>query len=202
MRRPPRAQPGSCGAGPDQPAPGLRHLHLRVDRAAQGGDGQPCQRRSVVCGTQAQYQLTADDTCGRYSIPLPSIFRSGNCGGAFYGGQLIIVAHHTSRNPEAFYRLLDPRASHRPEPDPQRLPSAHCGAGLEQSDVAQPALRHLWRRSAEFQSLKPWIECNGLNDTRLINMYGITEITSMPRYRSSHRRRHPKPDKPVTSAIR
>jgi non-ribosomal peptide synthetase component F/acyl carrier protein len=50
-------QPKGVIPGPSTPAPGLRHLHLRVHRAAQGGDGRTWQCGSVICRHPRKVQL-------------------------------------------------------------------------------------------------------------------------------------------------
>ena len=169
---------------------GLTSRHLAYVIYTSGSTGQPkgvmvshANVGRLFAATQAQYRFTADDTWALFHSFAFDFSVWEVWGPLFYGGRLIIIPHHTSRNPEAFYQLL---AQERVTVLNQ-TPSAFRQLIAVQADNPIP---HNLRciifggEALEFHSLKPWIERNSLNDTRLINMYGITEITVHATYRS------------------
>ena len=60
--------------------PGLRHLHVRIDRPAQGRARHPRQRVAAVLGDRSHGSLSAPTMCGRCSTRSPSTSRCGRSG--------------------------------------------------------------------------------------------------------------------------
>ncbi|MGY4490645.1 amino acid adenylation domain-containing protein [Pseudomonas sp. TE3610] len=99
------------------------------------------------------------------------------------GGRLVIVPYLTSREPQAFYRLLCDEGvtvlNQTPSAFRQLIPFA----------VAAPAqalsLRHVifGGEALEVGTLAPWFSHFGDQQVRLVNMYGITETTVHVTYR-------------------
>jgi len=98
-------------------------------------------------------------------------------GALVHGGSVVIVPHLTTRTPQEFYRLV-------------------CNAGVTVLNQTPSAfaqfidahkesieLQHSLRvvifggEALELQTLRPWVERNGVETPRLVNMYGITETT-------------------------
>ncbi|HEX7242024.1 MAG TPA: amino acid adenylation domain-containing protein, partial [Longimicrobiaceae bacterium] len=97
-------------------------------------------------------------------------------GALLHGGRLVVVPWETSRDPEAFRRLL---AEERVTVLSQ-TPSAF--RQLVRADAAtgsELALREVvfGGEALEPGSLRPWTERHGLERPRLVNMHGITETT-------------------------
>ncbi|HEX2211177.1 MAG TPA: amino acid adenylation domain-containing protein, partial [Longimicrobium sp.] len=98
-------------------------------------------------------------------------------GALLHGGRVVVVPWTTSREPDAFYRLL-------------------CEEGvtvLSQTPSAFMPLTEVDRRerdprlalrtvvfggeALDLRALRPWVERHGVDRPRLVNMYGITETT-------------------------
>jgi amino acid adenylation domain-containing protein len=98
-------------------------------------------------------------------------------GALLHGGRLVVVPAATSRDPEAFRRLL---AEERVTVLNQ-TPSAfrQLTAADERAGGAGLALRCVvfGGEALEPASLRPWTERHGYRRPRLVNMYGITETT-------------------------
>ncbi|HEX7772769.1 MAG TPA: amino acid adenylation domain-containing protein, partial [Pyrinomonadaceae bacterium] len=109
-------------------------------------------------------------------------------GALLYGGRLVVVPYHVSREPGAFYQLLaqervtvlnqTPSAFHQ-------LMQAEQSSWPNHADAPSLALRYVifGGEALELQSLRPWFERHGDEQPLLVNMYGITETTVHVTYR-------------------
>ncbi|MEW5925951.1 MAG: non-ribosomal peptide synthase/polyketide synthase [Gemmatimonadota bacterium] len=105
-------------------------------------------------------------------------------GALLHGGRLVVVPWETSRDPEAFHRLL---ASERVTVLNQ-TPSAFrqlAAVEEERGASAELALRVVvfGGEALEPGSLRGWMRRHGENRPLLVNMYGITETTVHVTYR-------------------
>jgi amino acid adenylation domain-containing protein len=105
-------------------------------------------------------------------------------GALIYGGRLVIVPYLVSREPEAFYDLLE----REKVTVLNQTPSAFRQLiNAEQSKRTTPNLKLrlviFGGEALELQNLKPWFERHGDQLPRLVNMYGITETTVHVTYR-------------------
>ncbi|MEW5929568.1 MAG: non-ribosomal peptide synthase/polyketide synthase, partial [Gemmatimonadota bacterium] len=105
-------------------------------------------------------------------------------GALLYGGRLVVVPWETSRSPEAFYDLL---VRERVTVLSQ-TPSAF--RQLDRAEEARGVAPGLALRLVVFggealepRTLRGWMERHGEDRPRLVNMYGITEITVHVTYR-------------------
>lgn len=105
-------------------------------------------------------------------------------GALIYGGRLVIVPYFVSRSPEMFRNLL----AREKVTILNQTPSAFYQ--LSAAEEARPAANKLSLRyvifggdALELGSLKPWLDCYGDEQPRLVNMYGITETTVHVSYR-------------------
>src|ERR1051325_1237905 len=107
-------------------------------------------------------------------------------GALLHGGRLVVVPYLVSREPEAFYRLLEgeqvtvlnqtPSAFRQLQQAEQRLNREEIGLALRAVIFGGEAL--------DLRSLEPWMTRHGDERPQLINMYGITETTVHVTYRS------------------
>ncbi|WP_438281677.1 amino acid adenylation domain-containing protein, partial [Pseudomonas alabamensis] len=106
-------------------------------------------------------------------------------GALLYGGRLVIVPHDTSRSPDAFFDLLVDEQVTVLNQTPSAFSPLMQVACAPAQVPAQLALRHVvfGGEALDVKSLKPWLERFGDRQPRLINMYGITEITVHVTYR-------------------
>lgn len=98
-------------------------------------------------------------------------------GALLYGGRLVVVPHFTARSPDDFYRLLcDEGVTVL-----NQTPSAFHQ--LMDAQRRELTLKHALRfvvfggERLDPRMLRPWVERNGVDNPKLINMYGITETT-------------------------
>ncbi len=151
-----RARPGAAERagfrGPGRATAGLRHLHLGLDRPAQGGGGHPRQRR---CGcfdaTGRLVRLRRRRRLDALPLLSPSTSRSGRSGArCSTAAGWWWCRTEVSRSPEAFLRAAGARAGDGAQPDAVGLPPARAGgrgAAASAAD-ARPALGDLRRRGA------------------------------------------------------
>jgi amino acid adenylation domain-containing protein len=104
-------------------------------------------------------------------------------GALLYGGRLLIVPHLTARSGRELYQLL----CREGVTVLNQTPSAF--AQLMQAQEQCPQLKHSLRQVIfggevlEVGRLRAWVERNGAEQPRLVNMYGITETTVHVTYR-------------------
>ncbi len=103
-------------------------------------------------------------------------------GALAYGGRLVIVSADCARSPREFYAL----ACREGVTVLNQTPGAFRRfITAQQEEGGEHSLRYVvfGGEALELHSLKPWIECNDPQSTRLVNMYGITETTVHATYR-------------------
>ncbi|TRW90814.1 non-ribosomal peptide synthetase [Candidatus Methylobacter oryzae] len=96
-------------------------------------------------------------------------------GALFYGGKLVIVPYHTSRNPALFYQLLIDQGV----TVLNQTPSAFKQLQDVDKRPDELSLRFVifGGEALDFAALQPWFARHGDSRPQLINMYGITETT-------------------------
>ncbi|PHM36581.1 non-ribosomal peptide synthetase [Xenorhabdus innexi] len=103
-------------------------------------------------------------------------------GALAYGGRLVVIPAECARSPQSFYELL----CREQVTILNQTPSAF--RPLIAAQHAQPQ-QHTLRciifggEALELHTLIPWVDRNPTAQTRLVNMYGITEITVHATYR-------------------
>ncbi len=105
-------------------------------------------------------------------------------GPLFYGGKLAVVPFLTSRDPDAFWQLIQEQGITVLNQTPSAFKHL-ADAALKASSQAITPLRHIifGGEALEMASLRPWFDRFGDASPRLINMYGITETTVHVTYR-------------------
>ena len=96
-------------------------------------------------------------------------------GALFYGGKLVIVPYHTSRNPALFYQLLIDQGV----TVLNQTPSAFRQLQDVDHQPDKLSLRFVifGGEALDFAALQPWFCRHGDSRPQLVNMYGITETT-------------------------
>ncbi|MBA1228906.1 amino acid adenylation domain-containing protein [Pseudomonas viridiflava] len=97
-------------------------------------------------------------------------------GALSYGGKLVIVPSEVARSPDDFYALV----CQREVTVLNQTPSAFRQfIQARERSPQEHALREVvfGGEALDFRSLQPWTAKTPLSRTRLVNMYGITEIT-------------------------
>ncbi|WP_073920060.1 amino acid adenylation domain-containing protein [Streptomyces sp. CB00455] len=103
-------------------------------------------------------------------------------GALAYGGRLVVVPYETSRDPEAFHRLL----SAERVTVLNQTPSAFyqlMRADKEASAALTLRLVVFGGEALDLPALREWFERHGDTSPLLVNMYGITETTVHVTYR-------------------
>ncbi len=99
-----------------------------------------------------------------------------------YGGRLVVVPHHTTRDPESFHALVQAEGV----TVLNQTPSAFRQFIRADAQRGGPlALRTVifGGEALEPASLREWVDARGDDQPRLVNMYGITETTVHVTYR-------------------
>jgi amino acid adenylation domain-containing protein len=121
-------------------------------------------------------------------------------GALLYGGRLIVIEKDTARSPESFYELL----CRSKVTILNQTPSAFRQLMRAQEESGeQHRLRHVifGGEALEVATLKPWYQESRNQNTRLINMYGITETTVHVTYRELERRDTERRGSPIGKRI-
>ncbi|HYP83449.1 non-ribosomal peptide synthetase [Variovorax sp.] len=176
---------------PDPAALGLTPAHLAYVIYTSGSTGVPkgvlVEHRQVsrlFGSTEPWYGFDERDTWTLFHSFAFDFSVWEIWGALLYGGQLVIVPQLTTRDPQAFYQLLCDQGV----TVLNQTPSAFRQLMAAQAE-ADPAARHRLRtvifggEKLEPALLKPWFQRAANADTRLVNMYGITETTVHVTYR-------------------
>jgi len=174
---------------PDPAAIGLKPAHLAYIIYTSGSTGKPkgalIEHRQVTrlfAATDAWYGFDSHDVWTLFHSYAFDFSVWEIWGALIHGGRLVVVPLDTARSPGDFYRLI-------------------CREGVTVLNQTPCAFRQLIAAQAEsleshrlryvifggealdVAMLKPWYRQNAGLNTRLINMYGITETTIHVTYR-------------------
>ncbi|HEY6926868.1 MAG TPA: amino acid adenylation domain-containing protein [Steroidobacteraceae bacterium] len=176
-------QPAGRDDNPDPAVLGVTARHLAYVIYTSGTTGRPkgvmVEHRNVTHLLSAARQRFDFGPLDTWSVfhSMAFDFSVWEIWGALaFGGRLVVVPVDCARSPTDFYELLcDEKVTIL-----NQTPAAFSGLPPAQiRSVRQHSLRMIifGGEALEFASLRPWVAGNPLEQTALINMYGITEIT-------------------------
>ncbi|MDP9040030.1 MAG: amino acid adenylation domain-containing protein, partial [Acidobacteriota bacterium] len=167
-------QPGSVG---------LTSEHLAYVIYTSGSTGTPkgvmVEHSNVgrlFAATESWIQFSGDDVWTLFHSYAFDFSVWEIWGALFYGGRLIIVSRDIARSPERFYELVCKRRVTVLNQTPSAFRQL---IDMQNKTRASHILRCviLGGEVLDLVALKPWYEQNHGFQTRLVNMYGITETT-------------------------
>ncbi|WP_187650951.1 amino acid adenylation domain-containing protein, partial [Xenorhabdus indica] len=185
--RSPRVFDREPGSNPDSRARGLTSRHLAYVIYTSGSTGQPkgvmvehANAIRLLAATQGYFQFNSNDVWTLFHSFAFDFSVWEIWGALSYGGKLVIVPAVCARSPQAFYALLcQERVTVL-----NQTPSAFRQLIPAQDDTAHSLRCIIFGGEAlDLPMLAPWIAHNPVQQTRLVNMYGITEITVHATYR-------------------
>jgi amino acid adenylation domain-containing protein len=170
-------------AHPEPTRIGLTPRHLAYIIYTSGSTGRPkgvmIEHRNVVrlfAATERWFQFDRKDVWTLFHSFAFDFSVWEIWGALFYGGRLVVVPQLTTRSPREFYNLLVKERvtvlNQTPSAFSQLIAAQGEGKG-------EHRLRYVvfGGEALEAATLKPWFQDRRNRDTRMINMYGITETT-------------------------
>ncbi|WP_139837541.1 non-ribosomal peptide synthetase, partial [Xenorhabdus beddingii] len=167
--------------------PGLTARHPAYVIYTSGSTGQPkgvmvehAHLTRLLAATQPRFRFDDQDVWTLFHSFAFDFSVWELWGALSYGGRLVVIPADCARSPQRFYSLL----CREQVTVLNQTPSA-----FRQLMAVQDATPHSLRwiifggEALELHTLAPWIARNPLRQTRLVNMYGITEITVHATYR-------------------
>lgn len=174
---------------PDPRQLGLGGHHLAYIIYTSGSTGLPkgvmIEHRNVTrlfSVTEEKFNINANDVWTLFHSIAFDFSVWELWGALFYGGRLVVVPVACARSTDEFYTLLCQQKvtvlNQTPSAFRQMITAQSC------SEQAH-SLRYIifGGEALELHTLSPWFAQNQRAPTRLINMYGITEITVHATYR-------------------
>ncbi|WXG19664.1 non-ribosomal peptide synthase/polyketide synthase [Xenorhabdus griffiniae] len=172
---------------PDAQALGLTSRHLAYVIYTSGSTGTPkgvmVEHANVIrllAATQSRFQFDDKDVWTLFHSFAFDFSVWELWGALAYGGRLVVISGECARSPQLFYSLLCREHVTILNQTPSAFRSLIAAQG-----VAKHALRCIifGGEALELHTLVPWVTHNPTAQTRLVNMYGITEITVHATYR-------------------
>jgi amino acid adenylation domain-containing protein len=164
-------------------AVGIQPQHLAYVIYTSGSTGQPkgvmvthANVTRLFAATWPEFHFSTDDVWTLFHSVAFDFSVWELWGALLFGGRLVIVPHHISRDPVAFYDLLEAEGvtilNQTPSAFRQLIPVAQRMGGR-----LPLRLVIFGGEALDLPTLRPWFDLYGDQRPRLINMYGITETT-------------------------
>ncbi|WP_064107121.1 non-ribosomal peptide synthetase, partial [Pseudomonas fluorescens] len=174
---------GALDRNPDADTLGLASRHLAYVIYTSGSTGLP----KGVLVEHGNVARLFDTTAGLFDFGRDDVWTLFHSfafdfsvweiwGALSYGGKLVIVPSEVARSPDDFYGLVCQQRVTVLNQTPSAFRQFIEARGRSDQEHA---LREVifGGEALDFRSLRPWTARTALSRTRLVNMYGITEIT-------------------------
>ncbi|WP_342210364.1 non-ribosomal peptide synthase/polyketide synthase [Xenorhabdus stockiae] len=185
--------PGHAQFGnPDVQESALKPHHLAYVIYTSGSTGKPkgvmvehANVTRLLAATQARFRFDSHDVWTLFHSFAFDFSVWELWGALAYGGKLVVVPTECARSPQVFYELLCREQVTILNQTPSAFRQLIAAQNMTQHDLPPHMLRCIifGGEALELHTLAPWIERNPTKQTRLVNMYGITEITVHATYR-------------------
>ncbi|HEU0054030.1 MAG TPA: amino acid adenylation domain-containing protein, partial [Longimicrobium sp.] len=171
---------------------GVDHLAYVIYTSGSTGRPKWCMvtHRNVVrlmTSTERWFSFGPDDVCALFHSYAFDVSVWEMWAALLYGGRLVVVPFWVSRDPEAFYALLETEQVTVLEQTPSAFRPL---MRADEEAAAAGRMRDLALRVVIFAgevlepaSLRGWVERRGIASPALVNMYGPTETTVYTTYR-------------------
>ncbi|SEU29100.1 non-ribosomal peptide synthetase [Stigmatella erecta] len=174
-------------AGPraPNPAPGLTPDNAAYVIYTSGSTGRPkgvivthANATRLFTTTEALFGFGPDDVWTLFHSAAFDFSVWELWGPLFYGGRLVVVPHWMTRSPEAFGELIAREGVTVLNQTPSAFRALVRAPSIEDGVGGQKLKWIIFGGEAlDASTVRPWFERYPGADTRLINMYGITETT-------------------------
>ncbi|WP_445327111.1 amino acid adenylation domain-containing protein [Xenorhabdus sp. PB30.3] len=177
---------------PDVQKSALNPHHLAYVIYTSGSTGKPkgvmvehANVTRLLAATQARFRFDNNDIWTLFHSFAFDFSVWELWGALAYGGKLVVIPTECTRSPQMFYELLCREQVTILNQTPSAFRQLIAAQNMTQYDLPPHMLRCIifGGEALELHTLAPWIERNPTKQTRLVNMYGITEITVHATYR-------------------
>jgi amino acid adenylation domain-containing protein/non-ribosomal peptide synthase protein (TIGR01720 family) len=167
----------------DSPFVTPRPEHLAYVIYTSGSSGQPkrvmithANVTRLFAATQPEYRFSAEDVWTLFHSPAFDFSVREIWGTLLFGGRIVVVPYQVSRDPVAFYELLEAEGvtvlNQTPSAFRQLIPIAM----RKRKRLGMP-LVIFGGEALDLSTLEPWFTLYGDQVPQLVNMYGVTETT-------------------------
>ncbi|MEU3255503.1 amino acid adenylation domain-containing protein [Streptomyces sp. NPDC006997] len=132
----------------------------------------------LVAGAGTRFDFRADDVWSMFHSYAFDVSVFETWGAFHHGARLVVVPRDDARSPQALHALLREHGVTVFSQTPSAF-RPYMTVALDAADDGQPPLRYVVFAGEPLDApvLAPWAERFGLDRPRLVNMYGITEVT-------------------------